>query len=327
MTRTQRRIAIIVIAAGLILGAVAFAYRGQLREAYGRWQRGPIPEAVSREEAQRAAAEAEASADAATETDVDGATDAAVTSTGDTGDTTNSPASSSGSAPSVNSAPSSDTNEPKSGAPTSKPAETPAPTSTPEPSKPLAKSQMNLSVLFVPQAPMKIWDEIHEDTCEEAAMLMLEAYQNDVTKMSIDEMERRLLALIDHQKEHYGGDVWKSTDAKTVLEMMHDVLGLKTAKILPVNSINDVKEQIARGRPVLLLAAGKLLKNPNFKNGGPLYHALVAKGYTETTIITNDPGTRLGADYAYKNEVLFDAIHDWNDGEVYHGAKVMIVVE
>lgn len=305
MKRFSRNLIIAAVAA-VIIGGSLFANRGKIREAYGRWQRGPIPEAMTREEAQRAAAEAAAQAEAEAGANVNAATNvnAAV----------NAPA------PKPEPKPSTNTNATVN-SPAPKPAETPVPKPT------TIKAQMNLSVLFVPQAPMKIWDEIHEDTCEEAAMLMLEAYQNDVSKMSNEEMERRLMDLINYQKDHYGGNVWKSTDYKTVLEMMHDVLGLKTAKILPVKSIEDVKAQIALGRPVLLLAAGKTLKNPNFKNGGPLYHGLVAKGYTATTIITNDPGTRLGADYAYSNEVLFDAIHDWNDGDVYNGAKLMIVIE
>ena len=51
-----------------------------------------------------------------------------------------------------------------------------------------------------------------------------------------------------------------------------------------------------RGVPVLLPAAGRLLRNPYFSGQGPLYHMLVVKGYTrDGKIITDDPGTRLAA--------------------------------
>ena len=61
---------------------------------------------------------------------------------------------------------------------------------------------------------------------------------------------------------------------------------------------------------------------------GPLYHMLVVKGYTKDgTIITNDPGTRRGADFLYDPDALFNAVHDWNGGNVNEGAKVMVVVE
>ncbi len=68
------------------------------------------------------------------------------------------------------------------------------------------------------------------------------------------------------------------------------------------------------------------LGNPNFSGEGPLYHALVLKGYTETTFVTNDPGTRLGADYQYDFDTIMTAMHDWNGGGVENGAKVVVVI-
>ena len=54
---------------------------------------------------------------------------------------------------------------------------------------------------------------------------------------------------------------------------------------------------------------------------------LIIKGYTkEGNFITNDPGTRRGADFIYSPGVLMNAIHDWNGGDVDNGKKVMIVV-
>lgn len=182
----------------------------------------------------------------------------------------------------------------------------------------------NIKVPFVPQAPLKVWDEIHEDTCEEASFTMLKAYMDDEDLSDVGEMDRRLLAAVEWQNETYGD--FKSTSAARTAEIMREHLGMKDVRVLPITDIIEVKRHIAAGRPVILPAAGKLLFNPNFKNGGPLYHMLVAKGYTTSTVITNDPGTRLGADYAYDDEVLWNAIHDWNGGDVEDGDKVMIVV-
>jgi len=53
----------------------------------------------------------------------------------------------------------------------------------------------------------------------------------------------------------------------------------------------------------------------------------VIKGFlSDGQIITNDPGTRKGADYLYDPQILLDAIHDWNDGDVPRGEKNMIVI-
>jgi len=184
---------------------------------------------------------------------------------------------------------------------------------------------INLLVPMVYQAPLTNWDTTHEDACEEASMLMAQAFLTGEKTISRKEMDRRILDLIDYEMKALG--YFESTDAATTAAVMRGHLGLTGIEVLPVRSIDDVKAQLAEGRPVLLPADGKALKNPNFRHGGPLYHMLVAKGYKPGQIIANDPGTRLGADYIYDEEVLFGAIHDWNGGDPPHGEKLMIVVK
>ena len=271
-----------VFMAALAASAWVFAFRGEIRNGYRRWTRGPVPPAISRMEALRSR----------------GVVIAAVSSPPP--------------APGDPTAP--DSPLPTSNSPLTEPE---APTDPPLP------RTINLRVIFIPQAPLKEWDDIHEETCEEAAMLMMGAYLDDEQDMPLEEMDRRLLAAVDYQTAVYGD--FKSTDAARTAEVMRGHLGIENARVVTISSLADVRREIAAGHPVLLPAAGKLLMNPNFKNGGPLYHMLVAKGYTSKTIITNDPGTRLGEDYAYENAVIWNAIHDWNGGDVEAGAKVMIV--
>lgn len=277
MRRTLPLITLVAVAAAC---AALFAYRGDLRDAYNRWRRGPVPPAITRDEALKQSAAAPAA-----------------------------PA-----LPPVNAAPQTAA-EPR-----------PDTDGSPEVAAPAAArpASYNLKVLFIPQAPFKVWDATHEDTCEEASMLMLKTYVDGTDAMTLDDMERKLQDIITYEQDKYGD--FRSTDAERTAEVMRDHLGLRGAEAVTIASLDDVKREIAAGRPVMLPAAGKLLKNPNFKNGGPLYHMLLAKGYTSSRIITNDPGTRLGADYAYDDDVLWNAIHDWNGGDVEHGAKVMIVV-
>lgn len=282
MRKRTASILVIMISAAFGAGAV-FTYRTPIRDAYRKWQRGPIPEALPR--AQVVARQDEATI-----------------------------------------APKAPNETAQPMPPTNAPTENPAVTEeapVPEAPKKIPFS-FNLKVPFVPQAPLKIWDEIHEDTCEEASFIMLKAYVDDESLTDVNEMDRRLLAAVEWQNETYGD--FKSSSAARTAEIMREHLGMKNVRVLPVTDILDVKRQIAAGHPVILPAAGKLLFNPNFKNGGPLYHMLVAKGYTTSTVITNDPGTRLGADYAYADEVLWNALHDWNGGDVESGDKVMIVV-
>jgi uncharacterized protein YvpB len=91
----------------------------------------------------------------------------------------------------------------------------------------------------------------------------------------------------------------------------------------------DLKKYLAKGNPVIVPAAGRELKNPNFTAPGPLYHNLVLVGYDKNIIITNDPGTRKGRGYIYDMDVLYNAIHDFpgKPENIIQGRKAMIVLE
>jgi hypothetical protein len=183
---------------------------------------------------------------------------------------------------------------------------------------------LNLDVPFTSQAPLSNWDEIHEDTCEEAALLMVHRFYEDKPFEDAQTADNELLALVDFQNEQYGD--FKSTSAEETAELIKDFYHYKRVDVVYNITINDIKQQVAQGRPVILLSAGRELGNPNFTQPGPLYHALVVKGWTETQIITNDPGTRKGHDYVYDPDVLINATHDWNNGDPANGLKVMIVM-
>ncbi len=204
----------------------------------------------------------------------------------------------------------------------------PTPTSAPKPApvpkpKPAAPTTFNLSVLFVPQAPLSNWDKIHEDTCEEASMMMARTFLDGRASMTREDMDKELLAIVDYENRTLG--FFESTTAAQTADVMAGYYHMTRPRVIELHSIADVRAEIAAGHPVMLPTAGRLLHNPNFKNGGPLYHMVVAKGYVGGKVITNDPGTRLGADYVYDDATLWNAIHDWNGGDVLNGGKVMIV--
>ncbi len=210
--------------------------------------------------------------------------------------------------------------EPPPAAPTIPPPTTPAP----QP-KPIA-GEANLAVPFTPQAPHADWGLPYQEACEEASLMMANAYLTNAGAFTPDEADRQILALVAWEKQRFG--YYEDTTAEEVATMAREYYKFPRSKAVKISSIEDVKNEIRKGLPVLLPAAGRELRNPYFSGAGPLYHMLVAKGFTnDGKIITNDPGTRRGADYLYDPAVLWNAIHDWNGGDVAHGAKVMVVVE
>lgn len=279
---------VLLIVVASFAGAL-FKYRGDLHEQYFRWQQGPIPEPISR--ADYIAIKLKDALDAMPVT----TPEPSATSPG-TGAT-----------------------KPVA----EKPQVIPKPVDKSEVPTEIPP-QMNLRVPFVVQAPNGVWDATHEDACEEASLIMLQAYLTDEASVTAEEALERIQTLVSKEMEIFG--YFESTEAEKVVRLMEAQYGYTKLKVEPLNSIEDLKAAVARGYPVLVPADGKVLDNPFFSGDGPPYHMVVVKGYTSTHIITNDPGTKRGADFLYTYENLMDAARDWNGGDVPNGAKVMIVV-
>jgi len=197
---------------------------------------------------------------------------------------------------------------------------------TPSPSSSSIPSEFNLAVPFTSQAPLANWDAIHEDACEEASIYMVNAFYEGWPAGKIDPntADVDLLKIVEFERALFG--FFESTTAIQTALLVEQMYGYEHVEVIENPTVDDLKAQITAGHPVIALVAGRLLGNPNFTGEGPLYHALVLKGYTETTFVTNDPGTRLGAEYQYDFDVIMNALHDWNGGDVMNGAKVVVVI-
>lgn len=194
--------------------------------------------------------------------------------------------------------------------------------STPTP-KPTLPATAQVQVAFMSQAPLKVWDAVTQETCEEASLMMVRAYVQGRQLGTPAQQDAEVRALAARVEElGYPVDV-------TVEELgviAKGEYGL-TPTIVDNPTVEDLKRFIAAGEPVILPAAGKLLENPNFTNGGPKYHMLVLTGYVGDNFVTNDPGTRLGEKFVYPVDRLMNAIHDWNGtAPIEQGAKRVLVL-
>lgn len=190
----------------------------------------------------------------------------------------------------------------------------------------LPPAEINLAVPFIMQSPFSKWDFFHNETCEEAAALMVQMFYQQKTELTKREAEDAIVAITEWEKEHLG--FFEDTTAEETAQVMREFLNLPGATAVMDVSMEDIKTEVAAGRPVIVPAAGKLLPNPYFRNGGPRYHMVVVKGYTQDgRFITNDPGVGRGKDFLYKFGDLYNAMHDWvKDGDILTGGKAMIVV-
>lgn len=188
---------------------------------------------------------------------------------------------------------------------------------------------VKLNVPFTTQAPGKNWNYPWEDFCEEAVMLMLAQYYRGVPLSDIPAKgaSQAMLEMMNYEKKTFG--YHKNIGSKEITQTLNNLYGLNTATTTEA-TIEQIKEEILKYRPVILPVSGKLLKNPHFQRGGPLFHTVLVTGYDESdsTFIVHEPGTRFGKYYKYGQELLFNAIYDWNqEKQKLLEKKVMVVVE
>ena len=175
----------------------------------------------------------------------------------------------------------------------------------------LASESYNTKIDFTSQAPFGVWDALHEETCEEAALVMVYAWVNSL-QFSPEFAEKEMLKLVEWQKSNLG--YFENTSAGDTAKIAQTIYGLNP-KILENPSVKEIKFEIRQGNIVLMGMAGKLLNNPFFKPPGPAYHMLLLRGFDEKGFFVNDPGTRRGNNFFYTYENLMEAAHDWNGSE------------
>jgi len=186
--------------------------------------------------------------------------------------------------------------------------------------------KISINVPFTSQAPYAVWDEYHKEACEEASLLMIK-YFLDKKSLTHEISEKEIQKMIKFQIDKYGK--YKDTNAKETVELAKDLYGIDNLEIIYDFKKEDIKNELAKGSPIIVPAAGQLLGNPYFTPPGPLYHNLVLVGYEESVIITNDPGTKRGEGYRYDMNVLYSAIHDFpgKKEDIEKGRKAMIVIK
>lgn len=186
---------------------------------------------------------------------------------------------------------------------------------------------INLAVPFSPQAPHANWELPFKEACEETSIMMVDAYYEGVDDglIDADKATGRIRQLVEFQNNLFG--FYEDTTVLQTSIIARQLYGYDQVVLLENPTIDEMKRHLSEGRPLIVPAAGRMLGNPFFQYPGPLYHMLVIKGYTaDDEFITNDPGTRRGADFLYSFDTIMKAMHDWNNGDVDNGKKVIMII-
>jgi hypothetical protein len=183
----------------------------------------------------------------------------------------------------------------------------------------------NIPVPFTSQAPEGIWKQPWQDACEEAAIVMIDAYYtgNTVNALETHTAKEAILNAYQIKTNHFGYSLDES--AHTIAEWINLFFPWE-ARVVNRPTIATMLAEIDAGRPIILPAYGKKLNNPHFSNPLLDYHVVVLKGYdTETQeFIVHDPGTASGLDFRYSFATIESAMHDFEPGNMPRARKVAI---
>lgn len=188
------------------------------------------------------------------------------------------------------------------------------------------KEKVDLLVPFISQAPYGLWDKLHNEACEEAVLIMVHYFLKG-ENLTKEKMEKEIQELVNWQIKNWGEH--KDLTIEEVGLMAKKYYGWQKIRILNKITLEEIKKEISNGHPIIVPTAGRLLKNPYYRQPGPYYHMLVIRGYTKEKIITNDPGTRRGEKFSYSPEILYQAIHNWpgKDKDILEGEKIGLIIE
>ena len=183
---------------------------------------------------------------------------------------------------------------------------------------------LNIEMPFYSQAPHANWDYPWQEACEEASILLVANLYKDLD-LDLEEFNTELLRLVDWEVDYFGA--YEHTSVEQTVLMMEINYGLGSV-IHEDPSFEDIQTILNNGHLIVAPFAGKLLENPNFRDGGPTYHMTVIKGYDaeKQQIVTHDVGTRNGANYVYSWETIEKSLHDWHPSDMLLGDKLIIEV-
>lgn len=178
-----------------------------------------------------------------------------------------------------------------------------------------ATSNKKVDVPFTVQAPFAEWSDSHfQNACEEASLLMI-AYWFENKPLTKNDAKESILKMESYEEKKFGTYIDTSlADTQTILS---EYLNIPDSSLQNDITKEDIVRALEEGNVVILPADGRKLQNPNFRQPGPPRHMLVVTGYDPESkeFITNDPGTRNGKNYRYKEDVLFSAILDYPTGD------------
>ena len=165
---------------------------------------------------------------------------------------------------------------------------------------------VELPVPYLSQVFGGEWVSPWDEACEEASITMVQGYYNHQTIIEVKDARPHMQDMINWEMETFKKN--NDTTAAETLRLIKEKTDLRASiKLNP--TINDIKRELAKNRPVIAFL--NMYKLYGETNQGDSFHVLVVSGYDETNrqFIVNDPAR---PSKRYSQTVFMNALHDFN---------------
>ncbi|MFH1749672.1 MAG: hypothetical protein ABH837_02140 [bacterium] len=98
----------------------------------------------------------------------------------------------------------------------------------------------DLKVPFISQAPFGVWDELHDEACEEASLLLVHYYYQGIVPTK-QKMDQDIKDLVDYQIKVFGSH--KDLTSQEVADLARDYFKYKDVQILYDFNWDDLKRK------------------------------------------------------------------------------------
>lgn len=181
------------------------------------------------------------------------------------------------------------------------------------------EKEKELDIKFYSQFPLDIstwkkYEEPYQNFCEEASLLNW-YYYLIWKEPNLKEYDKDLLKL--KELEDLLFKWWyKHTSLEETLQLLIAFQGDNQKvfwEIIENPAIEIIKENISKGNPIIAPWYWKWLSNNLFLWGGPIYHNLLIKWYTEQNFIVNEVWVSKWDWYNYKINEIMENIHNFDE--------------
>ena len=193
-------------------------------------------------------------------------------------------------------------------------------------SSPSEPTSTNVNVPFTSQAPAGDWSEPWQNACEETSIYMISSFYNQ-DPIKRDEAIKEIKAILATKNTDI--KVSKDESLTTISQLIVDLKLPWTTTLVPDPTVDQLKKELAAGRPIIVPVYAPDLHNPHYDAVTPDYHVLVLTGYDDAAgvFIVNDPGTKDGEGLRFPYATLMNAIHDLDPQNFAKGKKAVLFTE